>query len=76
VLDNKLLAAQAFVFFLAGFETSSTTMGFALYELARNPDIQEKLAQEIKQSVAKDNGKITYDSLQEMKYLDMVVSGE
>lgn len=74
-LDNKLLAAQAFVFFLAGFETSSTTMSFALYELARNPDVQDKLAQEIQETLAKNDGKFNYDAIQEMKYLDMVISG-
>lgn len=67
------LAAQAFVFFLAGFETSSSTMGFALYELAQNQEIQDKLRAEINAQFDKNGGKLTYDSMAEMHYLEMVM---
>ncbi|XP_049964534.1 cytochrome P450 6k1-like [Schistocerca serialis cubense] len=67
------LAAQAFVFFVGGFETSSTTMSFALHELALNPSLQTKLQEEI-DSVFKEYGTdITYDSISKMSYLDKVV---
>ncbi|XP_049831657.1 cytochrome P450 6k1-like [Schistocerca gregaria] len=67
------LAAQAFVFFAAGFETSSTTMSFALHELALNPSLQTKLQDEI-DSVFKEYGTdINYDSISKMSYLDKVV---
>ena len=55
------MVAQAAVFFTGGFETSSSTMSFALYELAKNPDMQEKLRVEIVDTLEKSNGKITYD---------------
>uniref|UniRef100_A0A336ME61 CSON014165 protein n=1 Tax=Culicoides sonorensis TaxID=179676 RepID=A0A336ME61_CULSO len=72
--DNELLA-QAFIFFLAGFETSSTAMSFVAYELAVNKDVQEKLIDEIDQVSSDLSGKkLTYDTLQKMKYIDMVVT--
>lgn len=74
-LTDKLLAAQLFVFFAAGFETSSTTIGNALYELARNKSIQEKLRQEIRNELIQTNGKLTYDNIKNMKYLDKVIKG-
>nr|XP_046491929.1 uncharacterized protein LOC124223738 [Neodiprion pinetum] len=66
-------AAQAFVFWLAGFETSSTTATYCLYEMALNPDIQEKVAEEINTVLAKFGG-INYESIKEMHYLHKVVS--
>ena len=69
------VASQCLVFFAAGFETSSTLMSFALYELAKHQDIQEKLRAEINSVLDKHEKKITYDSIQDMKYLNQVVDG-
>ena len=71
-----VIAAQAFVFFVAGFETTSTTMTFCLYELAMNPDIQEQVRNELDTVLERHGGNITYEAISEMEYLDKVVSGE
>ena len=70
------IAAQTFVFFLAGFETSALLMTWTLYELAKNLEIQERLRDEICDVLEKFDGKISYQSLQEMKYFDQVMNGE
>nr|CAD7610661.1 unnamed protein product [Timema genevievae] len=72
-MTDTLLAAQCFVFFLAGFETSSTTISCCLHELAVNPDIQERLRKEVDKVLIKHGGKITYEALQDLKYMDAVV---
>uniref|UniRef100_T1GQ91 Cytochrome P450 n=1 Tax=Megaselia scalaris TaxID=36166 RepID=T1GQ91_MEGSC len=72
-LNRGELAAQAFVFFLAGFETSSTTMGFLLYELALNPEIQEALRSEILTALEGNDGQLTYEMLSEIPLLDKVI---
>ena len=74
-LSAKELAAQAFMFFVAGFETSAATMNFCLYELALNPDIQDRLRNEIDTVLKKHGGGLTYDGIQEMSYLDKTISG-
>ncbi|XP_043265139.1 probable cytochrome P450 6a14 [Colletes gigas] len=68
---DQLLTSQAFIFFLAGFETSSSTMSFVLYELAQNQHIQDKLRAEIREK-STQNGELTYNQVKEMKYLDAV----
>ncbi|XP_017777284.1 PREDICTED: cytochrome P450 9e2-like [Nicrophorus vespilloides] len=68
------IAAQAFIFFFGGFETSSIILSFMANELAINVDVQEKLQEEIDDVMAKSNRKPTYENVLGMKYLDMVVS--
>ncbi|XP_077262487.1 cytochrome P450 6k1-like isoform X2 [Temnothorax americanus] len=72
--DGDDLIAQAAVFFTAGFETSSTTITFTLYELATHPEIQDRLRKEILDALDETGGKITYDMILSLPYLDMVVS--
>lgn len=72
--DNEIVA-QCFLFFFAGFDPISNHLCFVSHELAVNPDIQQKLFEEITDSESRLNGKkLTYDQLQKMKYMDMVIS--
>jgi hypothetical protein len=75
-MDGDVFVAQAFVFLAGGFETSGSTLSYAVYELALHPEIQNRLRAEIMRVLNKHNGDLTYDGIQEMTYLDMVVSGE
>lgn len=59
-----------------GFETSSTTITFCMYELAKNREIQQRVHQEIDDVLKRHGGKITYESISEMKYLEACIDGE
>ncbi|GAB1868967.1 Probable cytochrome P450 6a14 [Camponotus japonicus] len=65
--------AQAYIFFAAGFETSSTTATFCLYELAQHQDLQDKLRNEIDE-ILKNHGELTYNAVNEMTYLHKVIN--
>lgn len=73
--SDEDIVAQCFLFFFAGFDPISNNLGFTSHELAVNPDVQQKLFEEIIEVESRLNGnKITYDQLQKMKYLDMVIT--
>lgn len=74
-LSLNEVVAQAFVFFLGGFETSSTTMSYCLYELSLDQDIQQKARQCVIDAVAKHGG-LNYDALMAMDYIEQCINGE
>ncbi|XP_059108185.1 cytochrome P450 3A9-like isoform X3 [Peromyscus eremicus] len=72
-LSDLEIVAQSVFFIFAGYETTSSTLCFAMYLLATHPDVQKKLQDKI--DVALPNkAPVTYDALAEMEYLDMVVN--
>lgn len=72
--DDEIVA-QSFLFFLAGFDTVATLLSFLVYELSINQDVQQKLYDQVKETHQfLDGKKLTYEGIQKLKYLDMVVS--
>lgn len=70
------ITAQSYLFFVAGYETSATTMSYCMYEFARNPDVQQKAYEEIIEVIAKCNGDTGYDFVKDLKYLDNCMDGK
>lgn len=75
LFTDNILAANAFIFFVAGYETTASTISYCLYELALNPEIQDELRRKIRQTQDENDGKLSYDTLKDMKYLDLVING-
>ena len=62
-LSNDEILSQAFLFLIAGSETTATTLTYVAYQLARNPEIQTKLYEEIEKALndhVNDNHKHVY----------------
>lgn len=66
-------AANVFLFYAAGSETSTGTIAFSMHELSHHADVIKKLQDEIDDALAKSNGAITYESVMQMQYLDLCV---
>jgi len=73
VLNSEAVVAHSTLFLLAGYETTAATISFVLYYMALNPECQDKLVQEINETIQKHE-KLSYDTVGEMLYLDKVVS--
>lgn len=68
-VDDNLLIGQCVLFFAAGYETTSTTSSFLLFELAKNKKAQYRVLEEIDDYYKRHNGKIEYECLNETPFL-------
>ncbi|KOB57801.1 putative cytochrome P450 CYP6AX1 protein, partial [Operophtera brumata] len=64
---------NAFIIFLGGFETTSSTLAFLFMELAAHPRVQDTMREEILRLMEKHDGNISYELLQELNYMEMVI---
>src|SRR5699024_3509585 len=75
-LNENEIIAQCLLFFIAGFETTATSITHCLFELARNPDIQEQLHQQLEDELATipANSDQYYDTvINKIPYLEAVI---
>lgn len=74
-MTDSIIAAQAFAFFTAGFETSSTTLSFCLYELALHGSIQDEVFREIEAIASQSGEPFSYESVKDMVLLELCLLG-
>lgn len=73
MITEDEIVGQAFLFFLAGYETSSSTLAFTCYLLAIHPECQRKVQEEVDGFFTKHESP-DYTNVQELTYLEMVMS--
>jgi cytochrome P450 len=69
------IAAQALVFFSAGFEVVAILLSFSTLLLAVHQDIQQQVKEEVDEVLAEYGGQVTYEAVQRIRRLDNVLSG-
>ncbi|XP_053678283.1 cytochrome P450 4d2-like [Anopheles nili] len=74
-LSDLDIREEVDTFMFEGHDTTTSGIAFTFYQLAKHPDIQEKLYNEIRDVLGKDYRTVplTYNTLQNFTYLDMVV---
>jgi len=70
--EEVVLIANALLFFFAGFDTTSTGFGMVCHKLCMYPDKQDLVHEEILDVVGKE-GKVTFDKLSQLKYMDKFI---
>nr|XP_034827796.1 cytochrome P450 3A19-like [Maniola hyperantus] len=71
-VNDDLIIAQCVLLFAAGFETTSATLSFLLYELAKNKMVQEKMIEEVDEYFAKHES-IEYECVSSMPYTESCI---
>ncbi len=71
-LSTEELTANCFIFIVAGFETTSRTLTFALYLLCKFPKMQQK-ARHIVDQLLLDKTDIDYPMLEHLEYIHWIV---
>ena len=73
-VDEDVLVATAMIFMMAGYDTTATLLSYGSYALAKNPEVQTKLQEEVDEAFADADGEFPdYSTIQALPYLDMVV---
>jgi len=71
--SSKSIISNAMGFLIAGSETTSISLAWTLFELAKNQDIQEKARKEILSVINEDDKEITLKKIQQLKYLQNII---
>jgi hypothetical protein len=71
-MTREEVVANAVLFFEAGYETTSTTLGFVAHILINYPDVQERVREEVQQLQDKE-GRLDYNTVTELPYLEAVL---
>lgn len=71
-LTDNILIGGASTFLLAGFHASAMTLTYALFELARKPEVIERVRKEMEKTV---EGDLTYEHVKNLQFLEKVVKG-
>ncbi|XP_077520524.1 cytochrome P450 3A14-like [Amblyomma americanum] len=73
-LTTEEVITSAATLFIAGYETVATSLSYLSFTLAKYPDVQEKVRQEIENCASKD-GKLDYETVvKKLSYLEQVMN--
>lgn len=73
LIEDRHVVSNAFIFMVAGFETTATSLAFIMYLLATHPEEQERLYSEIGDAFESAEEELSYQRVHQLKRLDMFI---
>ena len=70
-ITEGMIDAQGMIFILGGFETTSTTIGSLMYYLAINPDVQDRVMEEIDEILGSDP--VNEDNIKDLHFMEACI---
>ncbi len=71
-MTDMEVIANSVLFFEAGYETTSTALGFVTHVLVNRQDIQNRMREEINQLIERQ-GQLDYNTVTELSYMEAVL---
>lgn len=70
--DDKQIHNHVMTFVLAGHETTATAMAWLIYNISQNPEVEQKLVEELNANL-KGKENLTYDDFEKLPYFENVI---
>lgn len=72
-LSNDEIRDEVLTFIEAGHSTSSVAMGYILFCIGKNPEVQQKLFEELESVIVDPDEPLTLETAKDLKYMDLVM---
>jgi len=74
VLTEDEIISNCLILLTAGYDTTGMTLSYLTYALSKNPDVQDRLKEEVDMAFDDNSGELPdYTVIQGLPYLDMVI---
>ena len=72
--ELEALVSTGLIMLVAGYDTTKHALAYLTYQLAMNPDVQDRVYEEISEAMQANGGDLpSYAQLQDLEYTDMVI---
>lgn len=72
-LTNEDIREEVDTFMFEGHDTTTSGISFCLFNIAKHPEVQQKVLEEIQEKIGSDEAALTTQQLSSLHYLELVI---